>query len=204
MLLIPPGIVRTLARLVRSPVAREDLAYEWRRRRGGEPPLPAGPLRRVLVLCHGNLCRSPFAAAWLAADPSLEVRSAGVGAADGHLADPTAARVATRFGIDLSAHRTRRVRDEDVDWAQLLIGMEGRHAAALCREFPAASSRVRLLGDFLPEPPHRILDPWGQSEAVFEETFIRIVSASARLRALIAASADEGSASIASDGDATR
>lgn len=203
MLLTPPGIIRTVARLVRSRVAREDLVWEWRRRRGGEPSLPEGPVHRVLVLCHGNLCRSPFAAALLAADPQIEVRSAGVGAADGHLADATAARVAARFGIDLHEHRTRRVRAEDADWAHLLIGMEGRHAASLLREFPAAGARVRLLGDFLPESPHRILDPWGQSDAVFDETFARIVSATARLRALIAASGAAGPSRVAPDGDAT-
>ncbi len=182
MLPEPMSIVRTLARLLRSGDAREDLAWEWRRRRAGEPALPAGGVRRIVVLCHGNLCRSPFAAALLAADRCLDVRSAGVGAGDGEPADPTAARVALRFGIDLAAHRTHRVRAQDAQWADLLLGMEGRHAAALRRAFPEAAPRVRLLGDFLEEAPHRILDPWGQSEAVFEDTFHRIVRATNRLR----------------------
>lgn len=172
---------RRVARLLRSPAARANALSEVRRRIAGEPALPDIAPRRILVLCHGNLCRSPFAAALLARDAALDVRSAGLGAADGHEADAMARRVATRFGVDLAPHRTRPVRDRDVAWAELVLGMEGSHASTLHARYPDSLSRVRLLGDFLEAPPHRIEDPWGHSEVFFDQTFRRIEVAVARL-----------------------
>jgi protein-tyrosine phosphatase len=139
----------------------------------------------VLVICHGNICRSPFAAALLArALPDREVRSAGLLAGEGNPADPTALRVARIWDVDLAAHRTRPIAAADVGWADLILGMEGHHAAALERGFPDAGSKSRLLGHFLPSPPYAIADPWGLSESVFEETFERIALAAERLAAI--------------------
>src|SRR6266404_712562 len=108
--------LRSLARLVRSPAARQDARHELRRRLRGEPGLPEGRLNRVLVLCHGNICRSPFAEALLAARvPALEVRSAGLHAGDGNPADPSAIACAERMGVSLAAHRSARVDAERLD-----------------------------------------------------------------------------------------
>src|SRR5262245_55242849 len=121
----PTQWLRTLARLVRSRPARQDARHELRRRLREEPALPDGPLRRVLVLCHGNICRSPFAEALLTARiPGLEVRSAGLHAADGHPADPSAVACAQRMGVSLAAHRSARVTAELVAWADLVLVMQ--------------------------------------------------------------------------------
>lgn len=173
---------RGAVRLLRSSTARANAVAEARRLVRGEPSLPVPAPRRVLVLCHGNLCRSPFAAALLARDPELDVRSGGLGAADGHDADAMAMRVASRFDVDLRPHRTHPVAAADVAWAELVLGMEGSHAVALRRRFPDASPRLRLLGDFLDEAPHRIDDPWGRSDAFFDHTFRRIERAVTLLR----------------------
>jgi protein-tyrosine phosphatase len=174
--------LRSLARIARSAPARHDARYELRRRLRGEPPLPAGALRRVLVLCHGNICRSPFAAALLAKRvPGLEVRSGGLHAGTGNSADPTAVGCAERLGVSLAAHRAQRVDAELLAWADLILVMEGSHAAAISRGWPQFASRVRLLGDYLPDPPHLLPDPWGRPEPVFDRVFARIGSAVDRL-----------------------
>ena len=52
--------------------------------------------------------------------------------------------------------------------------MQGSHFAALERDWPQFRGRVRLLGDFLPSPPHLLPDPWGEEEQVFDRVFTRL------------------------------
>src|SRR5262249_48101577 len=160
--------------------------HELRRRLCGEPELPNGPVRRALVLCHGNICRSPFAEALLAARiPGFDVRSAGLHAADGHPADRSAIAAAQRMGVSLAAHRSARVTAEMLAWADLVLVMQGYHAAAIARQWPQFRDRVRVLGDFLEEPPYGLPDPWGEDEEFFDRVFGRIDRAVDRLVACL-------------------
>jgi protein-tyrosine phosphatase len=119
--------------------------------------------------------------------PELAVRSAGFIAGAGNPADPAALRVAARFGVDLASHEARRLAVEDVDWADLILAMEGDHAARLAQLWPTGRSKTRLLGDFLPSPPFTIRDPWGQGEDVFVRTFESIQAAVEQLSAKLEA-----------------
>jgi protein-tyrosine-phosphatase len=183
---VAPSWLRTLVRAVRSPEVRSDLHHEFRRRRGSEPLLPAGPIRRVVVICHGNICRSPFAGVDLAIrNADIEVRSAGLAAGTGNPAEPGASRTAREFGVELAGHVSQPLTDRDVEWADLILAMQGRHPAAICRCWPQATHKVRLLGDFLPRRPYAIEDPWGEEDAVFQSVFLRIVQANERVSELL-------------------
>lgn len=180
----------TALRYLRSAEERQDLWWELGRRRAGEPALPGPRIERVLVVCYGNICRSPFAERLLARDGSgLEVRSAGFEAGDGAPAEPEAIRVAAEFGIDLSDHAARRMRREDVEWADLILGMTGRHHAMLRARWPERADRLRLLGDFLPQAPYALADPWGCPPEVFRAVYARIERATAGLVGRIAGQA---------------
>lgn len=169
-------------RCLRSADERQDLWWELRRRGTGEPLLPGPRIERVLVVCYGNICRSPFAERLLArACAGLEVRSAGFEAGEGDPAQPDAIRVAAEFGIDLSDHAARRMRREDVDWADLILGMTGRHHAMLHARWPERADRLRLLGDFLSGPPYALEDPWGCPPEIFRAVYRRIERATAGL-----------------------
>ncbi len=175
----------SLLRLLRYAASRQDALAEWRRRLGGEPALPA-PVRSVIVLCHGNICRSPFAEGLIATrHPTLEVRSGGFAAADGDPAHPLARRVAARYDVALDDHRSHRVTEADLDAADLVLVMQGSQAHAVQQLSRTASSRTRLLGDFLPVPPFLLDDPWGDDEALFVDSFRRIHRATERLSALL-------------------
>jgi protein-tyrosine phosphatase len=78
------------------------------------------------------------------------------------------------MGVSLAGHRSARVSGELLDWAHLILVMQGSHLAALDRRWPRVRGRVRLLGDFLPGPPYALTDPWGQPVAVFDEVFGRL------------------------------
>ncbi len=169
-------------RLLRSRDGRRELAHEWRRRLAGEPALPPRPIDRVLVVCHGNICRSPFAAAVLAQRlPALDVRSSGLAAGEAAPADPTAVRVAARLGHDLSRHRSRPLSRADLSEPHLVLVMEAAQAAAFRARAPALAQRIYVLGDFLATPPFGIADPWGCPDVVFDRIFAQITAALDRL-----------------------
>ena len=115
----------------------------------------------VLVVCTGNVCRSPIAEGLLRTafaermGPDVpEVASAGTMGWTGSGAHPSSIRAAGERGVDISGHRAREVSDEDVARADLVVAMDPEHARALAAE---AASRtftlkelVRLL-EALPE-----------------------------------------------------
>src|SRR3546814_2115764 len=67
-------------------------------------------MNRILLVCIGNICRSPLAEALLKQHfPDKTVHSAGLAALVGHPADSTAQDIAHQHGLDLSAHRAQQI-----------------------------------------------------------------------------------------------
>jgi len=110
-------------------------------------------MARVLVVCTGNVCRSPIAEGLLRAafaerlgPDVLEVASAGTMGWTGSGAHPRSIRAAGEHGVDISDHRAREVSDEDVARADLIIAMAPEHADAFAGE---ASSRTFTLKELV-------------------------------------------------------
>lgn len=133
--------------------------------------------RAVLVVCYGNVCRSPYLAAALqrALPEDVLVRSAGFVGPD-RAVPPQSTEVATRRGIDLSAHRSQLLTPELVHGSDLVIVMDVGQALAVQRQYGAAASRIVLAGDLDPvaTDSRTIRDPWNQSVAVYEASFSRL------------------------------
>jgi protein-tyrosine phosphatase len=111
--------------------------------------------RRVLVVCEGNLARSPFAAAllereWTArfADP-VTVVSAGVRAQPGAPAAPPMRSAAAEQGLSLDGHRARRVTRELVADTDLVLTMTESQREEVQRLLPAATARAFTLAEFV-------------------------------------------------------
>jgi protein-tyrosine phosphatase len=115
----------------------------------------------ILIVCTGNLCRSPFAEGLLRrmlsdrfGRSAPAVSSAGTIARDGVRATPEAILVATEHGVDLSSHEARRLVEEHVADADLVLTMAAEHRDAIA-EFDRNAVRktftlkelVRLLED---------------------------------------------------------
>lgn len=115
-------------------------------------------VQSVLVVCVGNICRSPLGERLLRrALPDLEITSAGVAAVVGAPADPMAAEVAAEIGLDLTGHIARQLTADLGRRAGLILVMEPGHRREIQSRFPQLSGRVMLFdqwsgGKGIPDP----------------------------------------------------
>ncbi|GAA2118372.1 low molecular weight phosphotyrosine protein phosphatase [Actinomadura alba] len=140
--------------------------------------VPPG-LRRILVVCLGNHCRSPFAAAVLArhGGAAVEVRSAGT--RDkwvGKPAHPTMIAAAARCGYDLTGHRGVQADSALMEWADVILTMD-RAILATLRELADARTVPKLT---LYLDGQDVPDPWGQDDAAFAACAAGIESGATR------------------------
>lgn len=174
--------IKTVAKFGLRPIFREDMIWEMRRRFAKAEPAPPPEIRKILVICHGNICRSPYAERWIAqALPDCEVTSAGLQATPGSEAYPQALEVAAERGVDLSDHRSQLADAETLAAADLILGMVGHHLSHSIQRTDRARETGRVLGHYLPSRPFGIQDPWGEPVSVFRSIFDQIEVASGRL-----------------------
>ena len=96
----------------------------------------------VLVVCTGNLCRSPIMQTVLAAAaPALTVRSAGTHATRGVGWHPLAVQALAEVGLPASG-TSRRLRPSDVRSASLILTAEAMHRAVAIRMDASAGERT--------------------------------------------------------------
>jgi protein-tyrosine-phosphatase/predicted ATP-grasp superfamily ATP-dependent carboligase len=131
--------------------------------------------KTVLVMCYGNICRSPFAEtllASLAADKT--VTSAGSYLQAGRKPPPAAVKSATAFGIDLTGHSSRVTTADGVRSSDLIIVFDRKNWLAIRSMCPEVMSRVAYLGSADPNQALEVQDPFGQEIAGFHECYQRI------------------------------
>jgi protein-tyrosine-phosphatase/predicted ATP-grasp superfamily ATP-dependent carboligase len=115
--------------------------------------------RKVLFLCHGNICRSPVAEQMARREmPGYNFSSAGFHPESGRPSPIYLQQAARALGFDLSALRSNTVSPQMVEEADLIILMDVRNLSDFRQQFPAAIQKVLLLGMFL-SPPSEIRDP---------------------------------------------
>jgi protein-tyrosine phosphatase len=123
-------------------------------------------MKNILVLCVGNICRSPLAQALLQRElPSTSVSSAGLSALTGSLADPMSVQIAQENGLDLSGHRAQQVTSILCKQAELILVMEQSHKAQLESLNPSVRGKVFLLGHY---GPFDIPDPYRLDRSAFD------------------------------------
>ena len=132
--------------------------------------------RIILVVCSGNICRSPYLEAVLRqALPDVKVISAGFSTVGVPVPEFSLAAGAER-GVDLSEHRSRQFLPPLARDADLIIVMDPSQERYLARYGGVLQGKIIVAGDLDPEPmPTRaIADPFQQSRAAFDETFDRL------------------------------
>ena len=132
--------------------------------------------QNILVVCMGNICRSPIAARILQKKlPGHRVSSAGINALAGKDADFQAIKTALKHGVVVAGHTARQLTPEMCNAADLILVMEPAHIDMVADILPSARGKTILLAQWLPKK--NIPDPFKQSSEMFEAVFQQIQSA---------------------------
>lgn len=106
----------------------------------------------ILTVCSGNICRSPLAEqllrVGLADVPGLTIASAGtVAMPDDVMPDPAQA-LSWRLGGDPTGHAARRLAEEQISGAGLVLAMAREHRSAIVRLVPRATRFAFTVREF--------------------------------------------------------
>ena len=116
-----------------------------------------GEEARILVVCTGNICRSPFIERLLqhrldehrsAPDQAFVVRSAGTSALSGWEMDDRAARQLIAYGGDPAGFTARDLTPELISWSHLVLTATRAHRGQVSAMYPKAMRRVFTFCDF--------------------------------------------------------
>lgn len=154
-----------------------DRALHDRRARNARARLQAwrNP-SRILVVCHGNVFRSPYMQQQLQRRlPHVQVVSAGFAGSDRSV-PASAANIAARRGVDLSGYRSQPITQSKIDAADFVLVMDSRQSRELYRNFLIGRRRIFVVGDFdgVSRKAREIPDPADGDVATFEATFDRL------------------------------
>lgn len=139
---------------------------------------------RVLVICSGNICRSPFAANVLqGVAPGKVVKSAGTLVRASRESPEEAVAAAAASQVNLSVHRSRTVTSEDMKSSDLVIIFDRNNWLALRSMCPAIMSKVAYLGAANPREPLEVQDPFGRGLDEFYSCYRRLQTLAERLAA---------------------
>lgn len=134
----------------------------------------AHPSPRLVFVCDGNICRSPFAQQ-VARSNGLSATSMGIRADPGARANERAVAIGLRMGFDLSGHVAKRFDPELIDDGDLVLVFELRQAVVVEQMLPRERRRqVRLIGAHAGWRTWHLQDPYGHSSDYFERCFRRI------------------------------
>ncbi|WP_332095925.1 protein tyrosine phosphatase [Klebsiella pneumoniae] len=124
----------------------------------------------ILVICTGNICRSPLGERLLRNKlPKKVINSAGTSAMVDHPADKSAIKIAEENGISLEGHKGRQLTREMIRQHELILVMEQYHIEHITRLYPESRGKILLYGHWINQK--EIPDPYRKSEEAFVSVF---------------------------------
>ncbi|MDN2481485.1 low molecular weight phosphotyrosine protein phosphatase [Vibrio agarivorans] len=125
---------------------------------------------RILIVCVGNICRSPAAESLLKRlFPNKQINSAGIEAVAGRKADDLAIQVSLNNGFDIQNHKATKLTREMCASYDLILVMEKEHLTLLSHLAPEARGKAFLLGKWLSDV--EIPDPYKKSREAFDHVY---------------------------------
>lgn len=126
--------------------------------------------QNVLVVCVGNICRSPALERLLRQElPNKVVHSAGLGALVGKPINTTMAKLMTADGVDAEGHAARQLDARLLREADVVIVMESGHVSAIRNRYPEAAGKTMLAAQWL--GGDNVADPYRKSDEFFEACY---------------------------------
>ena len=127
----------------------------------------------ILVVCVGNICRSPMAEALLKQRyPHKNIDSAGVGALVGHSADPAALEIMAKQEIDITNHVAKQIDEGLAKKADLIFTMSDSQTKWIEERWPFCRGKTFKLGHWQDKD---IADPYKHEMSAFQTAYQDIV-----------------------------
>lgn len=127
----------------------------------------------ILVVCVGNICRSPMAEALLKQRyPSKNIDSAGVGALVGHPADPAALEIMTAQQLDITKHVAKQLDENLAKKADIIFTMSDGQTKWIEERWPFCRGKTFKLGHWKNKD---IADPYKHEMSAFKTAYQDIV-----------------------------
>lgn len=130
-------------------------------------------IARLVFVCHGNICRSPYASARARA-LGVKAISFGLDASDGMHADESASQNALVRRLDLSIHCSARLRAPVLAQGDLIVVFEPGQLSRMREKSIAGLAGITLLGIWTQPTRPYIHDPYGRSDRYFQSCFSAI------------------------------
>ena len=132
--------------------------------------------KSILILCIGNICRSPVAEGILKKlseqhQLGLTVSSAGVHAMVDDPAQPHSIAVASENGIDIKSHRARQLTADIIQAHDLILVTDEPVRRIVMQQYPFATGKIKKLGNFRNQ---EIVDPYRKPKKDFETMYVDI------------------------------
>lgn len=121
----------------------------------------------MLVLCYGNIYRSPFVEARLSSlleDSEWAVRSAGFYDRENRQCADEFVSLAGLRGVDIKSHRSCRVRQEDIAWADVIVIMDCHNRDLLLALDSASRTKIVWIAAWQPGLRADVRDPFGRPQ----------------------------------------
>ncbi|MGQ4882392.1 arsenate reductase/protein-tyrosine-phosphatase family protein [Enterobacter hormaechei] len=134
-----------------------------------------GHYNAILVVCTGNICRSPAGERILRSClPEMMVDSAGISALSGECADPVILQTARNYGFSLEGHIARQLTPAMCREYDLILTMEKNHIEAVTRMAMEARGKTFLFGYWLQQL--EIADPYRRGREISDLIFKQLLS----------------------------
>ena len=134
-------------------------------------------IKSILVVCTGNICRSPMGEGVLrykvnqARLSHIHIHSAGTSGWDRYEPTSEAIQACSEMGIDISFQRSAPITVQMIQKADLTVAMEKHHINRMVRFYDAPAEKLFLLGDFhIEKPGMEIEDPYGMPLSYYRKT----------------------------------
>ena len=129
-------------------------------------------MAKILIVCTGNICRSPVGEALLKERlyerglSNWSVKSAGTWAQKQRGASQYSVEIMTERGLDITKHQAEMIEYVHMKNSDLVLCMESGHVDALKAEFPVYAKKIHLISEMVGRN-YSISDPYGQSKDAY-------------------------------------
>lgn len=160
------------------------------------PGAAGAPVRSVLWICSGNVCRSPFTGLLFAAlAPGIDSRSAGLHTPGGVAVPDWVRGFYDEHDVPWIDHRSQPITEDLVRTSDVIVGMEEVHRTELLERFPEAAGRTWLIGELGDLDGPEVADPYLAGAPVASRVYQQLAIATKHAAATLVAggvSADRG------------